>query len=108
MQLEAYFDFHAPDDIRLKGHRMGIETILLDYLELGLSPETIVVRYPTLTLEEAYATLTYYWRHQAQMDAYLRAWRAHHEQMQRAQAENPSPAVLRLRALAQQRLAAAP
>jgi hypothetical protein len=28
MQLEAYFAFLAPNDIRIKGHRMGIETVL--------------------------------------------------------------------------------
>jgi hypothetical protein len=30
MQLEDYFDFLAPDDIRLKGTRVGIETILTE------------------------------------------------------------------------------
>lgn len=29
MQLEDYFDFQRPDDIRLKGTRVGIETILM-------------------------------------------------------------------------------
>jgi hypothetical protein len=28
MQLEDYFDFLAPNDIRVKGTRVGIETIL--------------------------------------------------------------------------------
>jgi len=28
MELETYFDFLAPDDIRVKGTRLGIETIL--------------------------------------------------------------------------------
>ena len=28
MQLEDYFDFLAADDIRLKGSRIGIESIL--------------------------------------------------------------------------------
>ena len=32
MQLEDYFDFLAPADIRLKGTRVGIETILYDYI----------------------------------------------------------------------------
>ena len=59
MQLEDYFDFQASNDIRLKGSRIGIETILFDYLELGLFPEDLVVRYPTLSLEEVYATITY-------------------------------------------------
>jgi hypothetical protein len=35
MQLEDYFNFLAPDDIRLKGTRIGIETILWDSLERG-------------------------------------------------------------------------
>jgi hypothetical protein len=30
MQLEQYFDFLAPDDIRIKGHRIGIESVLYD------------------------------------------------------------------------------
>ncbi|NEO76071.1 MAG: hypothetical protein F6J99_07355 [Moorea sp. SIO4G3] len=32
MQLEEYFNFLAPDDIRIKGHRIGIETVLYEYL----------------------------------------------------------------------------
>ncbi len=59
MRLEDYFDFLAPNDIRVKGTRVGIETILSDYLDLGLFPEDIVLRYPTLSLEAVYATITY-------------------------------------------------
>ena len=47
MQLEDYFEFLASDDIHVKGTRVGIETILTDYLELGLFAEQIAVRYPT-------------------------------------------------------------
>ena len=32
MQLEDYFDFLGPHDIRLKGHRIGIESVLYEYL----------------------------------------------------------------------------
>jgi hypothetical protein len=32
MILEDYFDFLAPNDIRVKGTRVGIETILSDYV----------------------------------------------------------------------------
>lgn len=103
MQLEDYFDFLAPNDIRLKGHRIGIETILSDYLDLGLFPEDIAVRYPTLTLEEVYATITYYWHKQEEIDAYLRAWKEHGERMRREQELNPPPAVQRLRAIIRQR-----
>ena len=103
MLLEDYFDFLAPNDIRLKGHRIGIETILFDYLELGLFAEDIAVRYPTLSLEEVYATLTYYWRHREQVEAYLRAVDEEIERQRRKQDLNPSPAVRRLRELARQR-----
>jgi uncharacterized protein (DUF433 family) len=103
MLLEDYFDFLAPNDIRLKGHRIGIETILFDYLELGLFAEDIAVRYPTLSLEEVYATLTYYWRHREQVEAYLRAVDEEIERQRREQDLNPSPAVRRLRELARQR-----
>ena len=37
MELESYFEFASPDEIRIKGTRMGIETVLEDYLE-GASP----------------------------------------------------------------------
>ena len=71
MQLEHYFDFLGEDDIRLKDTRIGIETILSDYLELGLFAEQIASRYRTLSLEQVYATLTYYWHNQVEMDGYL-------------------------------------
>ncbi|MBC8448736.1 MAG: DUF433 domain-containing protein [Chloroflexi bacterium] len=106
MKLEDYFDFLAPNDIRLKGHRVGIETILFDYLDQGLSAEEIALRYPTLLPEQIHATLVYYWRHQTEIDAYLQAAREHEERMIREQELHPSPAVKRLYRLIQQRHAA--
>ncbi len=60
MELEDNFDFLSPEDIRIMGTRIGIETILEDFLERGLSPEEISVRYTNLTLRHVYATITYY------------------------------------------------
>jgi uncharacterized protein (DUF433 family) len=37
---------------------VGIETVVRDYWE-GASPEEIARRYPTLTLEQIHATITY-------------------------------------------------
>jgi uncharacterized protein (DUF433 family) len=104
MNIEDYFDYRAPNDIRLKGHRIGIETILFDYLD-GLTPEEIVLRYPTLSLEEVYVTIAYYWRKQTELDAYLHEIEAHEARMIREQERNPSPAVQRLHQLIQARLA---
>ncbi len=105
MKLDDYLNFISPDDIRVRGTRVGIETILFDYLGLGLFPEDIAARYPTLTLEQVYATITYYWSRQAEVDVYLQACREHEARMRREQQVNPSPAVKRLREMVQQRQA---
>nr|HID12475.1 DUF433 domain-containing protein [Anaerolineae bacterium] len=106
MKLEDYFDFLAPDDIRVKGTRVGIETVLFDYLEDGATPEDIAMRYPTVTLEQVYATITYYWHKRPEVDAYLQACQEHEERMRREQRRHPPPAVKRLLKLLQQRQAA--
>ena len=103
MQLEDYFDFLAPTDIRVKGTRVGIETILFDYLDLGLFAEQIATRYRTLSLEQVYATLTYYWHNREQVETYLRLVEEEDERQRLAQDQHPSPAVQRLREMACQR-----
>ena len=48
MQLEDYFDFLAPNDIRIKGTRVGIESILYEYIHRQLDPEEIVPKFRTV------------------------------------------------------------
>lgn len=43
--LEDYFEFLSPDDIRLKGHRIGIDNVL-DYYPEGYTPEEITANIP--------------------------------------------------------------
>ena len=102
MQLQDYFDFLAPDDIRLKGHRIGIDDVLWYYLE-GYTPEEIAANLPTLSLEEIHATITYYLHSRAEMDAYLSRLTAWRENRIRQCAANPSPVVQRLRMLKAER-----
>lgn len=106
MQLEDYFDVLAPDDIRVKGTRVGIETILFDYIHRNRSPEDIAAHYPALTLEQVYATITYYLRNKEALSAYLQNWIEHGRRMRAEQARYPTPATLRLRQLKAERLAA--
>jgi uncharacterized protein (DUF433 family) len=103
VQLEDHFDFLAPNDIRVKGTRVGIETILWDYLDLGLFPEQIAARYRTLSLEQVYATLTYYLHNREQVEAYLKAVEQEIARQREEQDLRPSQAVQRLRELAAQR-----
>ena len=98
MEWNSYFDFLSADDIRIKGTRVGIETVLDDYLN-GASPEEIAARYRTLTLEQVYATITYYLRNQEEVDEYLERWRAYAEAAWQEQQRNPPPVVRRLREL---------
>ena len=97
MDLETYFEFLAPDDIRIKGTRIGIESILYEYIHRGQAPEVIAARFHTLNLEQVYATILYYLRNRAQLDAYLAEWLAFGQQAREAQALNPPPAILHLR-----------
>ena len=74
MLLEDYFHFLAPNDIRLKGTRVGIETILYDFTYRSRSPEQIANTYPTITLEQVYATILYYHHKPQEVEAYLAEW----------------------------------
>lgn len=103
MRLEDYFEFLAPNDIRLKGTRVGIETILYDFIHRSQSPEAIAARYSSLTLEQVYATITYYFHNRDAVDAYLTEWIEHGNRMRTEQARNPTPEMLRLRQIRAER-----
>jgi len=103
MQLEDYFDFLAPDDIRLKGSRIGIESVLYEYIHRDQTPEAIARRFPTLSLEQIYATVLYYLRNREKIDAYLTDWLEYGRLMREDQERNPPPVVVRLRALKAER-----
>ena len=95
MKLEEYFEFLSENDIRIKGHRIGIDTVLGYYLE-GYTPEEIVTHLPSLTLEEIYATITYYLHSRPQIDAYLRRLAAWREARYQAWQATPSALIERL------------
>jgi uncharacterized protein (DUF433 family) len=103
MQLEDYFNFLAADDIRLKNTRIGIETILFDYLFRARTPEEIANIYPSLTLEQVYATILYYLHNKEAIDAYLTDWLDWGEQMREEQRRNPPPVAEKLRKLRAER-----
>lgn len=97
--LESYFTFLAPDDIRLKGTRVGIETILYDFIYRSRTPEEIVAALPALTLEQIYATILYYLHNKQAVETYLAEWLEWSHRMREEQRLNPPPIVERLRQL---------
>ena len=102
MWLNQYFDFLAPDDIRIKGHRIGIETVLYEYLHQERSAEEIQFLYPTLSLADVYVTILYYLQNSQQVSQYLEDWLEWSHQQRKQQSERPHPAATRLWALKQQ------
>lgn len=103
MQLEDYFDFQRPDDIRVKGTRIGIETILYDFIHRARTPEQIAQTYPSLNLEQVYATILYYLHNKDAVSNYIADWLEWSHQQLKAQQLNPSPSAIRLRKLRAER-----
>ena len=102
MQLEDYFLFISEDDIRIKGHRIGIDNVLFYFLE-GYTPEEIRAIYPDLSLEKIYATITYYLQNRKEIDAYLLRLKDWQETRYQESLKNPSPQREKMRRIKQQR-----
>lgn len=97
--IKRNFDFLSEDDIRIKGTRIGIETVLYDALYLSHTPEEIVQSFDFLTLEQVYATILYYLQNPDKIGGYL-ANNLQYSQILREEYEkNPPPGVVRLRQL---------
>ncbi len=111
MRLEDYFEFEKFDTkfgpverIRIGGFRISIEHVVELY-EHGVNPESIVRdHYPCLSLEQVFATLTYWQREKVRVEEYRRrsdeVGELHYQEWA---AEPPSPLLLRLRELKAQR-----
>jgi uncharacterized protein (DUF433 family) len=103
MELNQYFDLLAADDIRIKGHRIGIETVLYEYLYRERTAEEIQQLYPSLTLAEVYTTILYYLLNKESVSRYIQDWLKWSHQQRKMQAANPYPAAERLRKLKAER-----
>jgi len=103
MQLEDYFVFLAANDIRLKNTRIGIETVLYDYIYRNRTPEEITKTYPSLTLEQVYATILYYLHNKEQIAKYIADWLEWGHQVREEQKRNPLPISEKLHQLRSER-----
>ena len=100
MGIEHYFNFLSDDDIRIAGTRVGIETVLYDYIYRCQTAEQIADTYPSIILEQVYATILYYLQNREKVEAYLVDWLQHGERMRREQEKNLPPVIARLRRIA--------
>jgi uncharacterized protein (DUF433 family) len=60
---------------RVAGSRVSLDSVVYDFLS-GLSPESIVENYDTLTLEQVYGAIAYYLANRVGVDAHLERNRA--------------------------------
>jgi uncharacterized protein (DUF433 family) len=103
MELESYFETINDTAIRVRGTRIGLETIIEAYRS-GATPEEILIRFPSLSLLQIYAAITYYLARQDELDAYVRRVRAEQEAAWQEQQQTATSFLTELRArLAQQR-----
>ncbi len=102
MQIEDYFRFLSPEDIRVKGTRVGIEHILYEYIYCNQTAEAIGQQFYTVSLAQVYATILYYLENRDTVGKYVKDWL---EYCLKAEAEydrHPSPFVLKFREIKQQ------
>lgn len=98
--LENNFTFLAENDIRVKGTRVGIETILYEYIHNSKLPEVIADRYYySLTVEQIYATILYYLQNQEKVGTYLEDYLKYCQTAREEYEKDPPPGVVRLREL---------
>jgi uncharacterized protein (DUF433 family) len=88
--------------IRIGNTRVLLELVIRAFQD-GASPESIVQRYSTLSLSDAYTTIGYYLRHPQEIETYL----AQREQLaesvrQKLSKTQPDLSLIRARLLAQQ------
>jgi len=69
LELRQYLEW-VNGGIRIAGTRIGLEQIVEAY-DAGATPEEIALRYRALSLEEVYATITYYLANQEQVKVYM-------------------------------------
>lgn len=72
--------------VRIGNSRVTLDTVIAAFTE-GATAEEIVAQYPTLSLADVYAVISYYLQQRAEVDAYLsQRWQMAAEVRQRNEA----------------------
>ncbi|HSK73660.1 MAG TPA: DUF433 domain-containing protein [Pyrinomonadaceae bacterium] len=87
--------------LRVGNTRIPLDTIIFAFNE-GATPEEIVWRYPTLSLVEVYAAISYYLQNREEVKAYLKEREEKHAEIKAEAEKRFSPKGIRERLLARQ------
>ena len=89
----------ADGAVRVASTRVTLDTVVAAFHE-GATAEEIVQQYPSLTLADVYAVISYYLQRRAEIDAYLQQRREQAARIRRDNEGRFDPAGLRNRLLA--------
>lgn len=87
--------------IRIAGTRIGLD-IVVDEYNAGMSPEEITYNYPSLTLANTYAVITYYLLNKNDVDDYIDQLNQQAEQIRQTIEAQYDLNAIRQRLIAQQ------
>ena len=74
---------------RINGTRVSLDSIVYAFRD-GQSPESILISFPVLTLEQIYGAITFYLGHQKAVDKYLKESEGKYEALRQAsRSKNP-------------------
>jgi uncharacterized protein (DUF433 family) len=91
----------SPDgEIRVVGHRIGLYSVI-DRHQSGHSIEEILEEFPTLSLDQIRSIIGFYQANQQEVGTYVQKYRD--ELRRQEEAYVPSPAVLRVRRLMEEK-----
>jgi uncharacterized protein (DUF433 family) len=90
--------------VRVGGTRVTLDQVVYPFLEEGVTPEEIAMRYSTLELADVYAAIAYYLRHREQVDEYLAGQRRAAQEARSEFGEVLDVSELRSRLLTRQRV----
>jgi uncharacterized protein (DUF433 family) len=96
MNLPEFLTQDAYGEIRLTGHRIGLQHIIDRHGE-GASPEAINEEFPTIPVAIIDAVLSFYQQNRAEIDTYVRRCRAAMESQEAMPRKGPDAAELRRR-----------
>jgi len=71
------------------GTRIKVSHIAIEYEQMGMTPDEIVVAHPHLTLAEVHAALSYYYDHIHEINADIRAGEEFVEQLRKEYPTDP-------------------
>jgi uncharacterized protein (DUF433 family) len=60
---------HCGGKPHISGHRIKVQHVAVWHERMGMTPAEIVATYPSITLPEVHAALSYYYGHRAEIDA---------------------------------------